>query len=85
MTGLPKRLAQTCFNAADRFLGLGFRAFETTGSMPVWDLVVVRVAYGLLVLGNTLERAAGLASTNSSAPSRTRPSASRPPPCSRTR
>ncbi|MEQ0558327.1 hypothetical protein ABJI51_04530 [Amycolatopsis sp. NEAU-NG30] len=59
MTGLAKRLAQTCFNAADRLLDLGLRTFETTGSMTVWDLVVVRVAYWLLVLGNTVERVAG--------------------------
>ncbi|MDT7797620.1 MAG: hypothetical protein QOI78_1053 [Actinomycetota bacterium] len=59
MTGLAKRLAQTCFNASDRLLDLGLRTFENTGSMTVWDLVVVRVAYGLLVLGNALEWAAG--------------------------
>ncbi|MDT8915743.1 hypothetical protein [Amycolatopsis sp. PS_44_ISF1] len=59
MTGPAKRLAQTCFNTADRLLDVGLRTFESTGSMTVWDLVVVRVAYGLLVLGNALDRVDG--------------------------
>lgn len=58
MTGLAKRLAKTCFGAADRLLDLGLRTFESTGSMTVWDLVVVRMAYGLPVLGNALDRVA---------------------------
>ncbi|MBP2323375.1 hypothetical protein JOF56_003760 [Kibdelosporangium banguiense] len=54
-----KRLATLCHSAADRLLDLGLLTFESQGTMTVWDLAVVRVAYGLLVLGNLVERASG--------------------------
>lgn len=57
MSNLAQKIACFCHSTADRLLDVGLRAFETTGSMTVWDLVVIRGAYYLLVLGNLFDRA----------------------------
>ncbi|RSN65348.1 hypothetical protein DMH01_02870 [Amycolatopsis sp. WAC 04182] len=51
-----KRLAAFCHAIADRLLDIGLANFERYGSMTEWDLIVVRVAFGFLILGNRVER-----------------------------